>query len=118
MASTQDVPSTISIAPLLKRLSEKSETITPAEITTAIDHIFTNQLSLVQASALLTALHFTGLDVKPEIIAAAAEGMRGNGLYVEGLEELVEKIEGVKIRGTYEGGLVSISLHHHGIEEG
>lgn len=107
MTSTP-IPTTISISPLLRKLSLSPDAITPAEITTAIDHIFTSQLSQVQVSALLTALHFTKLDERPDIIAAAAEGMRGAGLTVEGLEEMFGDIGGeTSTMVGYQGGLVS-----------
>lgn len=101
--SFEHPPTTTSIAPLLKRLAEDHESITPAEIILVIDHIFNNQLSDVQIAAFLTALHIQRLDIRPEIIAAAAEGMRGNGVKIEGLD----KIGGGRKEGSYEGGLVS-----------
>ncbi|KAF8476021.1 glycosyl transferase [Kalaharituber pfeilii] len=108
MATSGD-PAPISIAPLLRRLSSSPDTLPASEITTTIDHIFSNRLSPVQASALLTALHFTKLDEKPEIIAAAAESMRKAGVVIPGLEARFG-VQGHErqARGRYKGGLVDI----------
>jgi len=95
----------ISILPLLKALSEPSGTVSPEDITKAITHSFKDELSPVQTGALLTTLHFTKLDQKPEIIAAAAKAMRAAGLKVDGLQADVwgDETSG----GKYGGGLVS-----------
>lgn len=101
----------ISITPLLKRLwpDPHRENVTPAEIALAISRIFTDSLSPVQTGALLTALHFTGLDQKAEVVARCAEAMRRAASPVDcrKLEEVVKSKR--KKRGSYGGGLVSTS---------
>lgn len=100
----EDVPK-VSILPLLRALSTSTDSITPADITEAISHIFRDELSPVQAGALLTSLHFTKLDQEAGIIAAAASAMRGAGLKVGGLRDGVFGNQGSDER--YGGGLVS-----------
>jgi anthranilate phosphoribosyltransferase len=94
-----------SILPLLRALSTSTDSISPTDITEAISLIFKDELSPVQTGALLTALHFTKLDQKAEIIAAAASAMRGAGLKIDGLQGDVCGNEGTE--GKYGGGLVS-----------
>lgn len=96
-----------SILPLLKALSAARDTVSPEDVTNAIALSFKDELSPVQTGALLTALHFTGLDQKAEIIAAAAKAMRAAGLKIDGLGEDVNGTNGND--GTYAGGLVSPS---------
>lgn len=102
-------PQHVSITPLLKRLwPDPSRTnVTATEIALAVSHIFTDQLSQVQTGALLTALHFTGLDQKAEVIARCAEVMRDAAMRVDHqtLADVVRR-KG-KRRGQYHGGLVS-----------
>ncbi|CUS14641.1 unnamed protein product [Tuber aestivum] len=95
----------ISILPLLRALSESPDAIAPEDITKAITHSFNDHLSPVQTGTLLTTLHFTKLDQKPEIIAAAARAMRAAGLTVDGLQADTwgDETSG----GKYGGGLVS-----------
>lgn len=104
-------PQHVSITPLLKRLwpSPKETNVTPAEIALAISHIFTNQLSPVQAGALLTCLHFTGWDRRADVIAKCAEAMMraANSIDMDALEKVI-RARG-KPEGQYHGGLVSIS---------
>ncbi|KAL7266351.1 anthranilate phosphoribosyltransferase [Rhizina undulata] len=99
---TTETPKT-SILPLLKSLSTSQSQVSPEDITAALTHSFNDALSPVQTGALLTALHFTGLDQKAEIIAAAAKAMRGAGVKIEGLENMEAESE-----GEYHGGLVDI----------
>lgn len=94
-----------SILPLLKALSTARDTVSPEDVTNAIALSFKDELSPVQTGALLTALHFTGLDQKAEIIAAAARAMREAGLKIEGLGDDVDGTNGSD--ETYSGGLVS-----------
>ncbi|KAG0136749.1 Anthranilate phosphoribosyltransferase [Tuber indicum] len=96
----------ISILSLLKALSESPDTISPEDITKAITHSFNDELSPVQTGTLLTTLHFTKLDQKPEIIAAAARAMRAAGLKVDGLRADAWGDE--TSEGKYGGGLVDI----------
>ncbi|KAI5801642.1 glycosyl transferase family, a/b domain-containing protein [Peziza echinospora] len=96
---------TVSISTLLRNLSIAPEAIEPSEVTAAIDNIFSDRLSPVQASALLTALHFTKLDEKPGIIAAAAAGMSKAGLMLGGMDSYGA---GQDVKAGYHGGLVDI----------
>jgi anthranilate phosphoribosyltransferase len=102
-------PQHISITPLLRRLwpSPGENNVTAEEVALAISHIFTDQLSPVQTGALLTCLHFTGWDRRPDVIAKCAEAMREAASHID-RDELarVVKTRG-KPEGDYEGGLVS-----------
>lgn len=100
---------TISITPLLKRLwHESSDAATPAEIASAISHIFTNSLSDVQTGALLTALHFTDRDREAEVLTKCAEAMRNAAVGVD--TEKLNSVIGQRGRkeGDYHGGLCDI----------
>ncbi|TQS37305.1 hypothetical protein Golomagni_02227 [Golovinomyces magnicellulatus] len=105
-----DKPHVISITNLLRRLwpSTSDANVTAREIAQAIAFIFTNQLSPVQAAALLTCLHFTGLDRRADVLAECALSMRKAALQTdyETLAVVVKKKE--KARGTYTGGLCDI----------
>ncbi|MCJ1364103.1 anthranilate phosphoribosyltransferase [Acarospora aff. strigata] len=100
----------ISIAPLLKQLDSRSSEAKPTagEIALALSHIFTNQLSPIQTTALLTYLHVTGRDHEADIIAKCAERMRDAATQVDkkALRELV-RARGRK-EGGYRGGLCDI----------
>ena len=106
----------ISIAPLLKQLDSRSSEAKPTagEIALALSHIFTNQLSPIQTTALLTYLHVTGRDHEADIIAKCAERMRDAATQVDkkALRELV-RARGRK-EGGYRGGLVG-SNHLSGL---
>ncbi|KAI9674711.1 MAG: anthranilate phosphoribosyltransferase [Caeruleum heppii] len=112
MAQPTDTPpsSHISITPLLKRLwpSPAKANVTADEIALAISHIFTDELSPVQTGALLTGLHFTGWDRRPDVIAKCAQAMRDAAAVVD-LEALRKAVErrGRK-EGNYHGGLCDI----------
>ena|ERR1700712_5053385 len=98
----------VSITPLLKRLwpAPAKESVTASEIAAAISHIFSNSLSSVQTGALLTALHFTGLDRQADVLSKCAQAMRAAAAQVDhkALREVVSK-RGKK-EGAYRGGLV------------
>jgi len=98
----------VSITPLLKRLwpSPAKENVTASEIAGDIYHIFTNSLTPVQTGALLTALHFTGLDREAEVLSKCSLAMRNAAEQVDraSLLEVVRK-KGRK-EGQYRGGLV------------
>lgn len=100
----------VSITPLLKRLwpDPNRENVTADEIAAAISLIFTDQISPVQTGALLTCLHFTGWDRRPDVIAKCAESMRNAAapMDLKGLKKVV-KSRG-KPEGAYGGGLVEI----------
>jgi len=103
---------TVLITALLKRLwpAPSKDDVTAAEIAAAISHIFTNSLSSVQTGALLTALHFTGLDRESDVLAKCAHAMRQAAAQIDhqALREVVEK-RGRK-EGAYAGGLVCFLL--------
>ncbi|KAF8249281.1 anthranilate phosphoribosyltransferase [Wilcoxina mikolae CBS 423.85] len=95
-----------SLLPLLKKISTNLPAVTADDITDAIARISQNQCSPVQAGALLTAMHYTGLDMKAEIIAGAAQAMRRAGLQIHRLQ--LHPLAAGDKKGTYEGGLVDI----------
>jgi anthranilate phosphoribosyltransferase len=98
------------ITPLLKRLwpTPSKEEVTASEIAAAISLIFTNSLSPVQAGALLTALHFTGLDRHAEVLAACSASMRAAAAKIDlgSLQTVIEKRG--RREGNYHGGLCDI----------
>ncbi|KAI9840036.1 MAG: hypothetical protein M1819_000228 [Sarea resinae] len=112
MAETvpHDKPQHVSITPLLKRLwpSPGEANVGADEIALAISHIFTDQLSPVQTGALLTALHFTGWDRRPDVIAKCAAAMREAAAPVDkrALRAVVRKRG--RREGSYRGGLCDI----------
>ncbi|KAF1982911.1 hypothetical protein K402DRAFT_466373 [Aulographum hederae CBS 113979] len=97
----------VSIGPLLKRLwpSPGESQVTASEIALALSHIFTNSLSPVQTGALLTALHFTGWDIRADVLAKCAEVMREAAAPVD--KKAVREAIASKRRkeGKYRGGL-------------
>jgi anthranilate phosphoribosyltransferase len=96
------------ITPLLKRLwpTPADDGVTATEIAAAISHIFTNSLSPVQTGALLTALHFTGLDRQADVLALCSKAMREAAVQVDrtALDKVVR--ERGRKEGNYQGGLV------------
>lgn len=98
----------VSITPLLKRLStlESARKVEAEEIAAAVALIFTDSVSPVQFALLLWALHTTGQDHSPEVLAACAASMRAAAAQVDvkALRDVV-KVKG-KGEGTYMGGLV------------
>jgi anthranilate phosphoribosyltransferase len=97
---------TFSLHGILKKISTNLAAVTPDDIAEAISRISQDQCSAVQTGALLTAMHYTGLDMKADVIAAATEAMRRAGLQIHGLK-VPPQPSGVR-RGTYKGGLVDI----------
>jgi len=102
------------ITPLLKRLWPPShdDQVTAAEIANAISHIFTNSLTPVQTGALLTALHFTGLDTKAEVLSKCSQAMRNASAQIDkkAIRDIIKR-RGRK-EGSYRGGLVSFLDFH------
>jgi anthranilate phosphoribosyltransferase len=100
----------VSITPLLKRLwpADVAADVTAAEIADAISLIFTDRLSPVQTGALLTALHFTGLDRRADVLATCAAAMREAAAPVDfdALRGVVGRRGGKE--GGYHGGLVRL----------
>jgi len=98
----------VSITPLLKRLStvENARKVHADEIAAAVSLIFTNNVSPVQFALLLWALHTTGQDHQPEVLAACAAAMRGAAAKADtkALQRLVK--QKARADGMYGGGLV------------
>jgi len=107
MAQTNGV-AYVSINPLLKRLStlESARKVQADEIAAAVALIFTNSISPVQFALLLWALHTTGQDYSPEVLAACAASMRDAAVHVD--EKALHDVIKRKARGAgaYRGGLV------------
>jgi anthranilate phosphoribosyltransferase len=108
MSAAADSEEVVSITPLLKRIwpSPAKENVTANEIASAISLIFTNRLTPVQTGALLTALHFTGLDRQPDVLSKCAQAMRNASSQIDkkALREVVLKRG--RREGGYRGGLV------------
>ncbi|KAK0353617.1 anthranilate phosphoribosyltransferase [Friedmanniomyces endolithicus] len=101
---------TVSIAPLLKRLStlNSARQVSAHEIAAAVALVFTNSISPVHFALLLWALHTTGQDHSPEVLAACAASMRGAAAQVDtaALRQVVR--QKAKAEGAYRGGLCDI----------
>ena len=97
-----------SISSLLKRLStlESARKVTADEIAAAVGLIFTNSVSPIQFALLLWALHTTGQDHLPGVLAACAGSMREAAAQVDekALQDVVRQTS--KAEGAYGGGLV------------
>ncbi|EMD01208.1 hypothetical protein BAUCODRAFT_61420 [Baudoinia panamericana UAMH 10762] len=100
----------ISITPLLKRLAtlESARQVGAEEIAAAIALIFTNSVSPVQFALLLWALHTTGQDHSPGILAACGASMRNAATQVD--QKLLHGVVKHKAlaEGSYRGGLCDI----------
>jgi anthranilate phosphoribosyltransferase len=111
-------PQVVSITPLLKRLwpADVAADVTAAEIAAAVSLIFTDRLSPVQTGALLTALHFTGLDRRADVLATCAAAMREAAAAVDlaALQTIV--VHRGRKEGGYNGGLVR--LHRRCLRRG
>lgn len=98
----------VDIKPLLSRLWPlgHADPVTADEIAQAISYFFTNQVSDVQASSLLIALHFTGLDRHADVLAKTAAAMLKAAAKVD-VDELRNAISSKpRQEGAYQGGLV------------
>ncbi|KAI6086301.1 anthranilate phosphoribosyltransferase [Hypoxylon rubiginosum] len=104
MADTQD------IRPLLQRLwpDPAKQNVTADEIAEALSLIFTNQLSPVQTTSLLTALHFTGWDRRADVLASSAAAMRSHAAKIDfaALDSVIASRR--RPEGKYAGGLCDI----------
>lgn len=109
MSAPDQAEGVVSITPLLKRLWPAQDDVTASEIASAVSHIFTNSLTPVQTGALLTALHFTGFDTHPDVLARCSQAMRNASAYIDkkAIRETIRK-RGRK-EGSYKGGLVRLS---------
>ena len=103
-------PPRIDLKPLLARLWPLGhpDQVSPDQIAEALSYFFTNQVSDVQAGALLMCLHFTGLDREAEVLAKTAERMLSAAAKVD-QTALRAAVDGRRRReGGYNGGLVHI----------
>ena len=111
MSSNTEQENVVYITPLLKRLwpTTSESNVTAGEIANAISHIFTNSLTPVQTGALLSALNFTGLDTKAEVLSKCSQAMRNASAQIDkkAIRDIIKK-RGRK-EGSYRGGLVSHS---------
>lgn len=115
MTATNGSPDFVSITPLLKRLATLQGAIdaTPQEIAAAVELIFENKISSIQFALLLWALHTTGKDHDPEVMAAAAGYMRAAAAQVD-RKSLHDAISSkIKPEGKYGGGLVWYARKSH-----
>ncbi|WPG99595.1 anthranilate phosphoribosyltransferase [Acrodontium crateriforme] len=100
----------VSIAPLLKRLAtlESAKQVNAQDLASAIALTFTDSISPVQLGLLCWALHTTGQDHQPEVLAACAASMRLAAPQVDkvALKHVVQSKN--KATGTYGGGLCDI----------
>ena len=104
----EDEPRYNSISPLLKRLwpSPAKQNVTADEIAEAVSYIFKDKLSPVQAGALLTCLHFTEWDIRPDVLARCAAAMRAAAFPTDKKElDHIVRSRG-RSEGGYEGGFV------------
>ena len=98
----------VSVTPLLKRLStlESARQVEASEIAAAVGLIFDNRISPIQFALLLWALHTTGQDHSPEVLAACAASMRGMAAQVD-VKALKDAVASRSLAGGhYQGGLV------------
>lgn len=101
--------SRVDLKPLLTRMWPLETDVAPTEIAEAVSHFFTNRVTEAQAASLLVALHFTGLDVRADVLATCAGAMlqAAAPIPVGPLTSVLER-RGRK-EGNYRGGLVSVS---------
>ncbi|KAI7046848.1 hypothetical protein KC352_g46122, partial [Hortaea werneckii] len=87
---------------------ESARQIKAEEIAAAVALIFTNSVSPVQFALLLWALHTTGQDYSPQVLAASASSMRGAAVHAD-TNALIDVIKRKgKVEGAYRGGLCDI----------
>ncbi|EXJ58612.1 anthranilate phosphoribosyltransferase [Cladophialophora yegresii CBS 114405] len=108
---TSPPPKYVSIAPLLKLLSNpppRDNTVKAEDIALAFSRTFENELNPTQLAALLTLLHSTGKDRHPDVVARCAQAMRDAAVQADKrrLREVVRKR--AKPQGSYRGGLCDI----------
>ncbi|OCT51599.1 Anthranilate phosphoribosyltransferase [Cladophialophora carrionii] len=108
---TSPPPKYVSIAPLLKLLSNpppRDNTVKAEDIALAFSRTFENELNPTQLAALLTLLHSTGKDRHPDVVARCAQAMRDAAVQADKrkLREVVRKK--AKTQGSYRGGLCDI----------
>ena len=112
MASSERLPP-VDLKPLLTKLWPTNNDVTAEEISEAISHFFTNQVTEAQTAALLMALHFTKLDFRSDVLAKTA------GVMLKAAEDIpVKELTAVLERrgrkeGAYKGGLVGALPRQH-----
>lgn len=96
----------VDLKPLLTKLWPVNTEVTPEEISEAISHFFTNQVTEAQTAALLMSLHFTKMDFRADVLAKTAQVMlkAAEDIPTQELTAVLEK-RGKK-EGNYNGGLV------------
>lgn len=98
----------VSVTPLLKQLATLDGALkcSAQDIAAAVTLVFENRISPIQFSLLLWALHTTGMDHDPTVLATTAKYMRSAAAQVErtAIEQVV-KAHG-RPEGGYAGGLV------------
>jgi hypothetical protein len=99
----------ISVTPLLKQLATLSGALqaTPKDIAAAVTLVFDDRISPIQFSLLLWALHTTGMDHNPEVLASTARYMRSAAAQVDRTALRSAVAARAKPEGNYRGGLVS-----------
>jgi anthranilate phosphoribosyltransferase len=111
MATPAKHPGYISVTPLLKQLATLSGALqaTPKDIAAAVTLVFDDRISPIQFSLLLWALHTTGMDHNPEVLASTAKYMRSAAAQVD--RDALRKAVSARARpeGNYRGGLVCSS---------
>ncbi|KAI4245442.1 MAG: hypothetical protein L6R40_002503 [Gallowayella cf. fulva] len=98
----------VSIAPLLKALTESNQSVAADEISAAVDLIFANELSPVQCAGLLSLLRATNRDRDPLVLAQCGQRMREAAAQVD--KKALHKLVRTKGRkeGDYRGGFCDI----------
>ncbi|PHH88537.1 hypothetical protein CDD83_7417 [Cordyceps sp. RAO-2017] len=108
IGSGQDGLPPVDIKPLLTKLWPVNSDVDPGEIAEAISHFFTNQVTEAQTASLLMALHFTGMDLRADVLARCAHAMMHAAAPIP-LDELGAVLEGrARREGDYRGGLCDI----------
>lgn len=109
MATPAKHPGYISVTPLLKQLATLTGALraTPKDIAAAVTLVFDDRISPIQFSLLLWALHTTGMDHNPEVLASTAKYMRSAAAQVDHAALRSAVSSRAKPEGNYRGGLVS-----------
>ncbi|KAK5657792.1 hypothetical protein OQA88_2865 [Cercophora sp. LCS_1] len=100
----------VDIKPLLSRLWPLGhpKPVTADEIAEAISYFFTNQVSDAQASSLLIAMHFTGLDRHADVLQKTAAAMLKAAAQVDTSQLHSVVSQRSRKEGSYNGGLCDI----------
>lgn len=108
MSTTAERQDFVSVTPLLKQLATLDGALkaTPKDIAAAVTLVFDNRISPIQFSLLLWALHTTGMDHNPEVLASTARYMRSAAAQVDRNSLRSAVLSKAKPEGDYHGGLV------------